>query len=428
MRRYVTFLQSLLQTNLQVGVETSDFLYAIHDALDLYESSRQYIDAVGRIGETYRTQVYAGLSGKQTTVSCSEVQSFLSVALNRIDQSIRANRREDGLYEAYNLIRITETDHDIEISHLYEMLEGQVAVLSSGLLSAHESADLLDALRQSALYREDQHSYMLYPNRRRPSFLELNNLPKESITIPVVKRLLAEKDGAILMQDCDGGIHFHASFNNVSFLEKAIDTSPHRISKEEKQILIDLYERVFNHHAFTGRSGTFYKYEGLGCIYWHMVSKLLVAVGETINRAQSDKEQCTKEATLQHLYRQYNAIREGLGSHKQPAEYGSFPFDPYSHTPMMTGVRQPGMTGQVKEDILNRFFELGVSVRNGQISFFPTMLQDKDFVNGELRFSYCGTEVIYRKGHSVKGLTLSQEQSAHIFSRDGKIQQIVIEV
>lgn len=428
MRRYVTFLQSLLQTNLQVGVETSDFLYAIHDALDLYESSRQYIDAVGRIGETYRTQVYAGLSGKQTTVSCSEVQSFLSVALNRIDQSIRANRREDGLYEAYNLIRITETDHDIEISHLYEMLEGQVAVLSSGLLSAHESADLLDALRQSALYREDQHSYMLYPNRRRPSFLELNNLPKESITIPVVKRLLAEKDGAILMQDCDGGIHFHASFNNVSFLEKAIDTSPHRISKEEKQILIDLYERVFNHHAFTGRSGTFYKYEGLGCIYWHMVSKLLVAVGETINRAQSDKEQCTKEATLQRLYRQYNAIREGLGSHKQPAEYGSFPFDPYSHTPMMTGVQQPGMTGQVKEDILNRFFELGVSVRNGQISFFPTMLQDKDFVNGELRFSYCGTEVIYRKGHSVKGLTLSQEQSAHIFSRDGKIKQIVIEV
>ena len=35
-----------------------------------------------------------------------------------------------------------------------------------------------------------------------------------------------------------------------------------------------LYEEVFDHQSFTGRSGTFYKYEGLGCIYWHMVSKL----------------------------------------------------------------------------------------------------------------------------------------------------------
>ena len=33
--------------------------------------------------------------------------------------------------------------------------------------------------------------------------------------------------------------------------------------------------------SFTGRSGAFYKYEGLGSIYWHMVSKLLVAVQET---------------------------------------------------------------------------------------------------------------------------------------------------
>ena len=29
---------------------------------------------------------------------------------------------------------------------------------------------------------------------------------------------------------------------------------------------------------FTGRSGSFFAYEGLGSIYWHMVSKLLLAV------------------------------------------------------------------------------------------------------------------------------------------------------
>ena len=49
------------------------------------------------------------------------------------------------------------------ISHLYEMLEGQVAILSSGMLSGEESLSLLESLRHSQLYRADQHSYILYP-------------------------------------------------------------------------------------------------------------------------------------------------------------------------------------------------------------------------------------------------------------------------
>ena len=190
--------------------------------------------------------------------------------------------------------------------------------------------------------------------------------------------------------------------------------------------LKDLYEQVFNHHAFTGRSGTFYKYEGLGCIYWHMVSKLLLAVGETIQRVSGEPS-----SVINHLTQQYFAIREGIGSHKSPKEYGSFPFDAYSHTPSMAGVQQPGMTGQVKEDIISRFFELGVSVHDGQITFRPTMLTDADFKNGELHFTYCGTEVIYKKTgvrNQELGLTLSKEQSAHLFARDGFIKQLIIEL
>ena len=98
----------------------------------------------------------------------------------------------------------------------------------------------------------------------------------------------------------------------------------------------------------------------------------------------------------------------------------------------MAGVQQPGMTGQVKEDIISRWFELGVSVRDGQITFAPTMLADEDFRDGELRFTYCGTEIIYKKaaGASPKttGLTLSKEQSAHLFARDGIIKQLIIEL
>ena len=399
MRRYVTFLQTLLTEDITMGVETLAFLQAIHEALRDQHTSFGFINAVGRAGEAYRTRAYKGLSGEQTKLGLSDVQAFLKDALTVINESIRANKREDGLYEAYNLIQFK--DNDIEISHLYQMLEGQVAVLSSGLLSGEESADLLDAMRASDLYREDQRSYMLYPNRRRATFLELNNVPAALVNSPIVQKYI----GTILKQDCDGGIHFDAKYRNANELPEELKA---------------LYESVFHHHAFTGRSGTFYKYEGLGCIYWHMVSKLLLAVGETIERDGNAR-----------LTKQYADIREGIGAHKNPVEYGAFPFDPYSHTPSMAGAQQPGMTGQVKEDIISRWFELGVSVHDGQVTFHPTMLSDKDFVDGELHFTYCGTEVIYKHAGVRKedeGMTLSKEQSAHLFARDGVIKQLIIEV
>ena len=58
-----------------------------------------------------------------------------------------------------------ESDNEVSISYLPEMLEGQVAVLSSGYISGKESLELLDALRNSALFRPDQYSYILYPNK-----------------------------------------------------------------------------------------------------------------------------------------------------------------------------------------------------------------------------------------------------------------------
>lgn len=410
MRRYVAFLQKLIQEDVTIGVETLNFLRAIRYAYP-NGNTKQFLDIVGTAGETYREKVYAGLSGKTEVLEKEELQEFLDATLCKIDESIRANKRADGLYEAYNLIKFTENESDIEISHLYPMLEGQVAVLSSGLLSGEEVADLLDAMRNSDLYREDQRSYMLYPNRRRKTFLEMNNLPEAAKELPVVQKYL----GSILKQDCDGGIHFDAKYRNANELPDELK---------------DLYEQVFNHHAFTGRSGTFYKYEGLGCIYWHMVSKLLLAVGENIQR-EADENPSPQGKVLGRLVSHYFAIREGIGSHKNPAEYGAFPFDPYSHTPSMAGAQQPGMTGQVKEDIISRWFELGVSVRDGQVTFAPTMLHDEDFKDGELRFTYCGTEIIYSRKSKVesrKTFTLTKEQSAHLFARDGEIKQLIIEL
>ena len=120
------------------------------------------------------------------------------------------------------------------------------------------------------------------------------------------------------------------------------------------------YEQVFRHREFTGRSGGMFGYEGLGCIYWHMVVEAAArGAGELSSRRSTPMRSA---AICQRLGGLYYRVREGIGFNKTPAEYGAFPTDPYSHTPGHGGAQQPGMTGQVKEEILSRFGELGVRV------------------------------------------------------------------
>ncbi len=424
----VCYMHRFMQVLKQLFTEAGDATYAIHEEVlrfileimaaamplsdtnktksaTLEQMMRIYIDGVGRAGEHYRNAAYEGFCGKQVELDASRICEFLDAMLAMTGWTIEANQREDGLYDAYNLVKFT--DKSLEVTSLYEMLEGQVAVLSARYLSGEQAADLLDAMRQSALYREDQQSYMLYPNRRRPAFLEMNNLPDEAKDLPVVQKYL----GTILKQDCDGGIHFDAKYRNANELPDELK---------------DLYEQVFHHHAFTGRSGTFYKYEGLGSIYWHMVSKLLLAVGENIRSVS--QSWLTPNPVRDRLIAHYRAIKEGLGLHKSPEQYGSFPFDAYSHTPAMSGVQQPGMTGQVKEDILSRWFELGIEVHDGAIRINPLMLRKSDFCDGQLAFTYCGTRFVYHLADENKCLDIPADTAAHIFARDNQVKQLDINI
>lgn len=452
-RRFVAFVKELYaeseQTQFATSTEIEEFLNAISTAFETYknylslgfdnESRRQITDTLGKAGEAYRTKVYAGLSGKTQTVSKVDLINFFDLALTYIDQSITVNRRADGMYQAYNLVSFS--DKTVVVNHLYEMLEGQVAVLTSLKLEPAEVVDLLDSLRKSALYRADQNSYILYPNKQLATFLKKNNLPNDAAELPVVKRLLEEHNGKIVTIDKAGGVHFNANFNNAAFLTAAMDSLAGEISVDERKTLLDIYEQIFHHHAFTGRSGSFYKYEGLGCIYWHMVSKLLLAIGENIRKAIAEKADKT---IIERLKTHYKEVEKGIGAHKSPQEYGSFPFDPYSHTPTMAGVQQPGMTGQVKEDIINRFFELGLIVCDGCLTIQDTMIDKSEFIYAHdasyIRFTYCATPFVYQldqqKGidvHladgsciSINDYTLNAQLSHHLFSRDGQIKQIVV--
>ena len=81
----------------------------------------------------------------------------------------------------------------------------------------------------------------------------------------------------------------------------------------------------------------------------------------------------------------------GIGFNKTPDNYGAFPTDPYSHTPGFAGAKQPGMTGQVKEEVIARLQELGVSVVNGSVTFNPFILRKSEFLSGSDTLVYFDT-------------------------------------
>ena len=119
------------------------------------------------------------------------------------------------------------------------------------------------------------------------------------------------------------------------------------------------------------------------------------------------------------------------------------------------------MTGQVKEEILCRFGELGVRVRDGAVRFQPNLLRAREFmaesretgyvdVDGNWRtiavpaaglaFTWCQVPVIYRlddvaeptltvlrdngEEQVLTQLALPAAESAELFQRSGRIRQL----
>jgi hypothetical protein len=80
--------------------------------------------------------------GQKEDLPVSDLLHFTQLCKMYAGHSISANKRSDNLYHAYNLMSLAKAD-EITISHLSEMLEGQVAVLSSGYLSSNQSLECL---------------------------------------------------------------------------------------------------------------------------------------------------------------------------------------------------------------------------------------------------------------------------------------------
>lgn len=424
---------------------------------------RTLIDALALAGGDYRARLYAAGPGPAAEIEPAVLMELFDRALAFTDHSIRANLRSDGLCHAYNQLEFTGQPPGLILHRLPLMLEGQVAVLSSGLLAWSEVVTLLEALRRSPLYRADQHSYILYPDRGLPGFLDRNLIPVDAWAgCPLFGAMLAAGEGRLVLRDAAGHHRFHPDLVNG----EALDERLARLAAEpawaepvasQAGVVREIYEQIFRHRAFTGRSGSMFGFEGLGCIYWHMVAKLLLAVQENVFAAHAAG--APETARLIELY---HDVRAGLGFNKTPAEYGAFPTDPYSHTPGHSGAQQPGMTGQVKEEILTRFGELGVRVAGGRLAFQPFLLRAGEFTPVPVRFrcsrldghetvvelparslgfTFCGTPVVYRCGDGEAGIRLvaaaggvsetsgpglDAAASAAVFARDGSIARIEV--
>lgn len=469
LRRFMQFFEQLMaqapQQSMALSTEMAAFYTQVHAILLHHqpllggsisqEDRKLVLDQLGQAASDFRWGVYQqAFSGELEAVMPAQLQAFAQLSLDFIDHAIRANEREDHLYHGYNLMTIHT--QGVEIAYLSEMLEGQVAALSSGYLSAAESLALLDALKKSALFRDDQYSYLLYPNKNLPGFLQKNTIPAAQLMATSVGSRLA--DGSyphLLEQDVRGHYHFNGHFKNAADLKAALEADG-RFTASEQQELLALFEAIFHHKAFTGRSGTFFGYEGLGSIYWHMVSKLRLAVQETCLSARQQNASPELEG---RLLAHYYEITEGIGVHKSPALYGAFPTDPYSHTPLGKGAQQPGMTGQVKEDILSRLGELGLKVRRGCLHFQPGLLRRSELLSqpktvsffdvrshkqtitlapNTLFFTYCQVPVTYALADQARlevhydngsikhsgELALDEADTRSIMNRTGGIRQI----
>jgi hypothetical protein len=121
------------------------------------------------------------------------------------------------------------------------------------------------------------------------------------------------------------------------------------------------------------------------------------------------------------------------------------------------------MTGAVKEEVLARWGELGVRVRQGRLRFAPALLHHAEFAAapyrfdyvdaagrdrswdlpaGTLAFTYCATPVCYELGdeasividraagadEQVVGAELSAAATEAIFARDSSIARLTVRV
>ncbi len=421
LKAYLDFIKKLFQNSLSsfyISYEVSVWMQNIVEILSKYaedfeSNSKAVLDEMGEAFSAYRKKVYSCGFSDKCIVQTDDILRFISCADALVDYTIDKNSGD--VYVSYNLLK-----KDFSFVPMKTMFEGQSAIIASGALNADEVCDLIASIKEE-LYFEPGGYHTLYPIKTTTRFFDKNILSKDY-------RVINE----IIEIDRCGNLRFEADITTEQILLERC--AKKMLSELEIQSLCEEYERLFGHKKFNGRSDVMYKFEGIGCAYWHQNAKFALGVLETAQRAHANGEDITE------IYRQYHEILDGFIYRKTPEECGAFPTEPYSHTSYNRKSEQPGMTGQVKESIIMRRGELGVGIVDGQISFFPEFLRQDEFAeNSEVVLSCYGVEVCYKHSdkkyvivHTTSGtqeqqsMKLSKELSGDMFERNGFVQKVEV--
>ena len=474
LRRYLHHLRSLVaaETEFLMSSEVATWIASIQSTFaeevvqptpdQAAEHRFRLMAKLGSAFSDYRAQVVgSGFTGARA-VTGEQLIELVESACDHLDATIATARRPDGMFHSYNILHLNAPRESATVEHLPEMLEGQVAALSSGVLSRGEAVELVEHMLDSDLYRPDIESFLLYPAVLPESFLAKNAIPEERcLANALLVRCLEVGDTSIVLRDVSGVCRFAPELGDKSALLNALDNCADHsalasLAVEYRAETVALYEQVFRHHSYTGRSSSMHAFEGIGSVYWHMVAKLLVGIQQTMGREADGEPLGEGHEKLVALYRK---IRGGMGPKKSARSWGAIPTDPYSHSPAHAGAQQPGMTGFAKEEVLVRPLELGLRVADGVIAFDASLLSPTEFltdstmvsfehVSGEIEdiglpaqsllLSCCqvpvvvkagpsqGTTVVLNDGSEVStgDHSVGAELSGHIFARSGVVKRV----
>jgi hypothetical protein len=422
MRAYVQFLLEIVKEEkdgFTISKEVADWLQVSLDLMQSYRtqpmgSAKQLLDQMGKAFSDYRQNVYQNGFSQSQPLDASTVRQWLDLCASLLDGTIRENR--NTLFATYNLLH-----GDGTVEPMRFMLEGQSAAIGAGLVDTGDIQTLLCEM-DKVLGSERHGAHFLYPKHMTVPFFQ-----KNSFTAPLAA------DGTIVCKDQNGMLHFGAALTTQNALQKTLETSAY--NKEQRQFLLEKYESMFGHQRFTGRSQVMYKYEGIGCIYWHQNAKLALAILELAIANRYDRLKALK------AYKTYRDVTRNFLYRKDSTACQAIPIEPYSHSSFDGKSQQPGMTGQVKESVLMRRGELGIIVENGCLQFDTWFVSPDEFDEmGCLSFSVCGVPVRYMPGEKkdgymnihyagkekecLQGYTLPESISQAIFFRQNDITGI----
>ena len=195
---------------------------------------------------------------------------------------------------------------------------------------------------------------MLYPERKLPGFLAENVVPEAKVEAdaaaegscwrgePVRSRARCRRASTASTANSRMRDDLAAVLDDLANRTNVVRRGGARPDR-----VLDLFEEVFQHKSYTGRSGCHVRVRRPRL---HLLAHgRQAAAGRSGNRS-AGRARRPARGRPGRSGRMYFRIRAGLGYEKTVAEYGAFPTDPYSHTPpggrsQAAGHDRPGERG-----------------------------------------------------------------------------------